>query len=78
MPPWTPRLVQADQDVTADPGREVDLGLEVELDAHRERGVPEVALIVDGALEEVSCGRKKVCQWKKNGKGGGEGGGLYR
>lgn len=49
--------IKANQDITPDPGREVDLGLKVELDAHRERGVSEVSLVVDGSLEKVPCER---------------------
>lgn len=47
-------LIKPNQDITPDPGREVHLGLEVELDAHRERGVLEVAVGVDGSLEKFS------------------------
>lgn len=48
-------LIKAHQNVTADAGREVDFGLEVELDADRQGGALEVAVVVDGAFEEVSC-----------------------
>lgn len=48
-------LVQADGDVTTDAGRQVDLGLEVELDADEQSGVLLLALSVDSALEELAC-----------------------
>lgn len=47
-------LVQADGDVTTDAGRQVDLGLEVELDADEQSGVLLLALSVDSALEELA------------------------
>ncbi|RWA04511.1 hypothetical protein EKO27_g10595 [Xylaria grammica] len=48
-------VVQPHDDVTADAGCEVDFGLEVKFDANQERGALELAVVVDGALEEVAC-----------------------
>lgn len=53
--PEPPHLVKPHEDVAADACREVDLGLEVELDANHEGGVLELAVVIDGALEEVAC-----------------------
>lgn len=51
----TTSLIKTNEDVTPDAGREVDLGLEVELDTDGQRGGLEVAVVVDGPLEEVTC-----------------------
>lgn len=49
------RLVQANADVTTDAGSEVDLSLEIELDTDQEGGLGVLALIVDGAAQELAC-----------------------
>lgn len=48
-------LIKTHEDVTPDAGREMDLSLQVELDTDGQRGSLEVAIVVDGALEEVTC-----------------------
>lgn len=48
-------LIKTNEDVTPDAGREVDLSLEVELDTDGQRRGLEVAVVVDGTLEEVTC-----------------------
>jgi hypothetical protein len=48
-------LVETDDDITLDSGSQVDLGLEVELDAQEEGGVAEGAVILGGALDELAC-----------------------
>lgn len=47
-------LIKPNQDIAADAGREVDLGLEVEFNSHRKCSVLEVPVVVDGAFEEVA------------------------
>ena len=49
------RSVQTKADVTADAGSQVNLGLEVELDAHEQSSVLGLALGIDSALEEIAC-----------------------
>jgi hypothetical protein len=48
------RLVQPDGDISAYPGSQVDLGLEVELDAEKESGILLLAVVVDRALDNVA------------------------
>lgn len=69
--------IKANQDITPDPGREVDFGLKVELDAHRERGISEIAFVVDGSFEKVSCERV-VCVSVRKGWWHDEGGRKQR
>ena len=47
-------LIQPDQDVTPHARREMHLGLEIHLDAHHQRRILELAVGIDGALEEVA------------------------
>lgn len=51
----TTSLIKTNEDVTPDAGREVHLSLEVELDTDGQRRGLEVAVVVDGPLEEVTC-----------------------
>lgn len=48
-------LVKADADVSLDAGSQVDLGLEVELDADEEGSGLLVAVLIGGTLEELAC-----------------------
>jgi hypothetical protein len=50
-------LVKTNNDITLDTGSQVDLGLEVELDAQKEGGVTERAVILGGTLDELACFR---------------------
>ena len=49
-------LVQPNGDVSAYPCRQVDLGLKVELDSEEESGVLLLAVLVNGALDDVASG----------------------
>lgn len=49
------RLVEADDDVTLDAGSQVDLSLEVELDADEESSALLRTGIVGGTLQELAC-----------------------
>jgi len=48
-------LIKTHEDVTPNTGREMNLSLQVELDTDGQRGSLQVAVVVDGALEEVTC-----------------------
>lgn len=52
--------VKPNDDVTTDPGGEVDLSLKIKLDTDHEGGVLEIAIVVDGALKQVSLGRSET------------------
>ncbi len=47
-------LIKPDQDVAPHARCEMHLGLEIHLDAHHQRRVLELAVGVDGSLEEVA------------------------
>lgn len=49
-----PKLVQSNGDVTPHPGSQVDFGLEVELDAQEQRRVLELAVLINGTLDELA------------------------
>ena len=48
-------LVETDADVTLDAGREVNLGLEVELDAEEQSRITGLAVVTGGTLEHLAC-----------------------
>jgi hypothetical protein len=51
-------LVKPNHHVTTDAGGQVDLGLQVEFDADQRGSVLELALVVDGAIQQVACSSK--------------------
>jgi hypothetical protein len=54
------RLVQSNANVTTDASSQVNFGLEIELDADQEGGLGVLALIVDGAAQELAYWLKFV------------------
>jgi hypothetical protein len=67
------RLVQPDGDVSAYPGSQVDLCLEVELDSEKESSVLLLAILVDRALDHVA-GRAVEAGGRGNSANGAAGG----
>ena len=61
-------LVQADSDVALDSGREVDLGLDVQLYTEKQGRVLLNAIVVDGALQQLACGKDSVSRTEKKKK----------
>lgn len=47
-------LIETNHNVTADASSKVDLSLKVELDADEESGALELAILIDGTLDEVA------------------------
>ncbi|CAG9982037.1 unnamed protein product [Clonostachys byssicola] len=47
-------LVKTNNDITLDTGSQVDLGLEVELDAEQKSGILELAIVVGSALDDLA------------------------
>lgn len=53
-------LIKTHEDVTPNTGREMNLSFQVELDTDGQRCSLQVAVVIDGALEEVAC--MDMCQ----------------
>lgn len=49
------RLIKTHEDVTPNTGREMDFSFQVELDTDGQCGSLQVAIVIDGTLEEVAC-----------------------
>lgn len=48
-------LIKTNEDVTPNTGREMNFSFQVELDTNSQSGTLQVAVVVDGALEQVAC-----------------------
>lgn len=48
-------LIKTNKDVTPNTGREMDFSFQVELDTNSQSGTLQVTVVVDGALEQVTC-----------------------
>lgn len=48
-------LIKTNKDVTPNTGREMNFSFQVELNTNSQSGTLQVAVVVDGALEQVTC-----------------------
>lgn len=48
-------LIKTNKDVTPNTGREMNFSFQIELDTNSQSGTLQVAVVVDGALEQITC-----------------------